>query len=698
MILRHRILEAWKLFSALFWKYWLLTFFIAAIVYLELVFRLWNLKGITLDFIFPVLFALSTGTVLFLSCSLFSTGVNRIMAVVLTSLLILSYGIQSIYFSIFHTPLSIYSLVGAGEALLLKDIVISAVLKNAAGVALLFVPLILLLGIGRKFSFFRIKPLSLCTLLVFGLVSYAVSILCVNLTGEGTISQYTLYYKASSPVLSVSRLGLMTTMRLDLKRLVLSIAQQGSAEAAIHTDESTNDHNSTGIPGFADTVAVSSRLHPIEKTDVPTPTPEPPKMETSPLETYNTMNIDFESLIANEKDPKLLTMHRYFSSVKATKKNQYTGIFEGNNLILITAESFSPYAISPELTPTLYKMVREGFGFKNFYNPLWGVSTSDGEYVACAGLIPKSGVWSFARSGKNSMPLAMGNQFKKLGYTTKAYHNHSHTYYKRNISHPNMGYDYKGIGNGLEVKKTWPESDLEMIEVTAGDFIGLQPFHTYYMTVSGHMNYNFAGNYIAKKNKSLVANLPFSDASKAYIACNLELEFAIKALVGKLEAAGIADKTVIAISADHYPYGLPRECIDELAGHKVENNFELYKSTFILWKKGMEPVTVDKPCSSLDIIPTLSNLFGLPFDSRLLAGSDILSDAPSLVIFSNRSWITDRAMYNSAANNVTFTDSTEKDGAYVKAVNKSVADKFEYSAKILETDYYSKVVPQEAQK
>jgi phosphoglycerol transferase MdoB-like AlkP superfamily enzyme len=458
----------------------------------------------------------------------------------------------------------------------------------------------------------------------------------------------------------------MTTMRLDFERLIFGFWQ----------NEKTSDDVSA-----------------IEAFEPVMPTPEPSPMQIAPVETYNTMNIDFKTLIANEKDQTLLDMHKYFDQVEPTKKNKYTGMFQGNNLILITAESFSPYAVNPERTPTLYEMSTQGFVFNKFYNPVWGVSTSDGEYVTCTGLIPKFGIWSFAKSGKNWLPFVMGNQFKKLGYTTKAYHDHSYTYYKRNISHPNMGYDFKAVGNGLEIKKTWPESDIEMIEVTAGEYIGTQPFHTYYMTVSGHMSYNFAGNYIAKKNKSLVDNLDYSEASKAYIAGNLELEFAMKALVEKLEAAGIADKTVIAISADHYPYGLPRECIDELAGHKVEDNFELYKSPFILWKKGLESVVIDKPCSSLDINPTLSNLFGLEYDSRLMMGRDILSDTPPLVIFSNRSWMTDKAMYNAVTNTATYTSGTEKDVAYVRGINKSVGDKFEYSTKILETDYYGKVVP-----
>ena len=64
--------------------------------------------------------------------------------------------------------------------------------------------------------------------------------------------------------------------------------------------------------------------------------------------------------------------------------------------------------------------------------------------------------------------------------------------------------------------------------------------------------------------------------------------------------------------------------------------FEIYENTLILWNDQMKkPVEVDKYCSSLDIAPTLSNLFGLEYDSRLMMGTDILSDQPGMVIFSN---------------------------------------------------------------
>ncbi|MEG6612234.1 LTA synthase family protein [Pseudoclostridium thermosuccinogenes] len=693
-------------------KYRLLIFFIGLVNYYELVYRLWIFKNMSLDFIFPVLFSFSCGVVLFLACGIFKERINKILAFIFIKLLFLVYSVQLIYFCIFRTPLSLYSITGAGDALRLKDIVISAILKNIAAVILLLVPMMLFIIFHRRFSFFRVKPETAAGVLVFCLISFTVSIACVNMTNKNTLSQYTLYYKTFSPELSVSRLGLLTTMRLDIQRLIFGSGSDHKAAEVFSRPDGQNtgriqdnragneeegkDGKSVGSSDSSGGIGMnesnSEDNSKSDRMDIGSETGMP-KAETSPYDIYNIMDIDFKALTEGEKNPAILDMHRYFSTLQPTKKNEYTGMFKGDNLIMITAESFAPYALSPELTPTLYEMSKSGFVFNNFYNPVWGVSTTDGEYVACTGLIPKTGTWSMAKSGKNHMPFTMGNQFKKLGYTTKAYHNHTYTYYKRHISHPNMGYEFKAVGNGLNIKETWPESDLEMIEVTTGEFIGLQPFHAYYMTISGHMNYNFYGNNIAMKNKQYVEHLPYSDESKAYIACNLELEFAVRTLIERLEEAGIADKTVIAISADHYPYGLPRECIDELAGHKVENNFELYKSTFILWKKGMDPVVVDKPCSSLDIIPTLSNLFGLEYDSRLLMGSDILSDAPPLVIFSNRSWITERAMYNSITDTAVFTDGSGNDSAYIELINSIVADKFLYSEKILDTDYYDRVLP-----
>jgi len=186
-----------------------------------------------------------------------------------------------------------------------------------------------------------------------------------------------------------------------------------------------------------------------------------------------------------------------------------------------------------------------------------------------------------------------------------------------------------------------------------------------------------------------VENLPYSDMAKAYIACNYELEKALTYLVEQLEAAGVAERTVIALATDHYPYGLEKDVIDELVGHEVEETFELYKSTLILWSPSMkQPIEVDKYCTAIDIVPTLANLFGLEYDSRLYIGKDILSTSEGLVMFQDKSFITDRMMYNAATGEVTSLTTEELPEEYLKVMKQVVKNRFKISKGIIDLAYY----------
>ena len=282
----------------------------------------------------------------------------------------------------------------------------------------------------------------------------------------------------------------------------------------------------------------------------------------------------------------------------------------------------------------------------------------------------------------------MAQQLKRLGYSAYAYHDHTYTYYDRNLSHPNLGYVYRALGNGLDVEATWPESDIEMIDKTTADYMGSEPFHAYYMTVSGHLEYNFNGNAMAKKNQDLVKDLPYSDSVRAYLACQIELDRALELLLQRLDEAGVAENTVIALTGDHYPYGLTDEEQGELAGHEIDTRFERYRNAFILYKKGMKPERVDSLCCTLDILPTLSNLFGLDFDSRLYMGRDVFSDAEPFVLLRDHSWITENAMYYAPSDELIMLQGNELSPEEVEERNQDVSNRFRASAWVLDQDYW----------
>lgn len=391
----------------------------------------------------------------------------------------------------------------------------------------------------------------------------------------------------------------------------------------------------------------------------------------------------------------------YVMSIEPTMQNDYTGMFEGYNLIFLTAEGFSSAAVDETLTPTLYKLINSGVVATNYYVPLWQTSTSDGEYVNLMGLIPDQ-QFSMKRSASNSQPYSLANYFKAEGAASYAYHNNTLSYYDRHLSHPNLGYIFKASSLGnldaaewggnifqMEHPDYWPASDLEMVQATLPEYINEERFHVYYLTVSGHMNYNFLGNRMSSLHKDEVSGLPYSEEGKAYIACNMELDRALQYLIEQLEAAGKLEKTVICLSADHYPYAMNLGNYEELMGMELENTLDMYRNSLILWNSEMETVVVDKPCCSVDLMPTLLNLFGFDYDSRLFSGRDIFSEQEGLVVFSNRSFITDTVAYNKKTGEVMARTDAPVSDEYVNQMKDYVKMLNKHSAGILNYNYYS---------
>lgn len=625
-------------------------YMISTILYLELLIRLSVFKSMSLSFCYTLCFSISLAIIIHFLTRLLKQSLNKIVYGVFLCLLCLYFTSQILYYDYFRVFLTIYSIGNGGQVTEFWQDILNLMIHNIFWIILCFLPFIGYILLFRKHIILRrLNDKKIFVHACLSILCFFMGYALLYIPSSALNTPLDIYKETTMNEMTVHQLGMMSALRFDIQSLIL---------------------------GRSDAIAKEEIVEekPVEKEIVYDP---------------QIIDIDFDKLISDTKNKTIKNMHEYFSNINPTMKNKYTGMFKDYNVILLTAEGFSPYAIDKELTPTLYKLYHEGFQFKDFYTPLWTVSTSDGEYVAMQGLIPKGGTWSFRDSSDNALPFTLGRQYEKLGYTTKAYHNHSYTYYGRDQSHPNLGYDYKGVGNGLKIKKQWPESDLEMMEKTVDDYIHDEHFHAYYMTVSGHTNYTWIGNSMATKNKEYVQHLDYSELAKGYLATQIELDRALEYLIQRLEEAGIADKTVIALSADHYPYGLPEKNYNELAGHKLEKNFEIYKNSFLLWSGSMkESISVNKVGSSLDILPTLSNLLGLKYDSRLLMGTDLLSDSDPLVIFENRSFITDKVMYNSRTQEITWLNGETEDREYLKKMNMIVKQKIKYSQDILDYNYY----------
>ncbi len=531
--------------------------------------------------------------------------------------------------------------------------------------------------------------------LAAALVFFAAGLIFIILPWGGEPKPRELYMTDTMYNDQVEQLGLANFLRLDIKHMIWPV--QEKLDPAGPDDPDVPD-----TPGGDD--------------------PEPVPIDTS----ANIIDLDFDAMLKGTSDKNIQSLIKYFSSTAPTNRNKYTGIFKDYNVVFFTVEGLSGYGISQELTPTLYKLTHEGFIFNNFYTALHFTSTSNGECQNLLGLYPKNGnPITMSRTGekKTNTYFALARQLGRLGYASFGYHNNINMY-NREASHKNLGYtwkyihynssykpyedciDWEGSGGLNKGKLRWPQRDSFLVEHTIDDYINSsKPFNVYYMTITGHTPYTYT-SWVFNEWRDTVSRLNYTDKTKAYIASIMEFDKSVKLLMDKLEAAGKLDKTIIVFVPDHIPY-FDVDSLEEITGRKFgdskdfqainERNidFDVYRSCLAIWTPSManQKIEIDKVCCQVDILPTLSNLMGLEYDSRMLAGRDILSDADGLVVFSSRSWRTDKGTYNRYSKTFTpaagVTMSTEEQEAYIKSINSIVNSRTSMTALIVENNFYN---------
>ncbi len=587
--------------------------------------------------------------------------VNRIICLVALGLVAVWFSAQYVlrdYFG-FYISWSAFGLADQIGAFASKGV--TETLRRLPGIIALFIPFILVLIFRKHINFRGFKWQKSCVMLALTVITYGLYYLGLNINKSKDYSPYVLYHNVNDINLNVENFGVINSLFIDTKRSIF---------------------------GFDPTI----------DTSIDNPLSEGKDSDTPKEYGYNVLDIDFDSLIASETNSTIKNMHEYFKNDPGTKQNEYTGIFKDKNLILFMAESFNEVAVSPTLTPTLYKLANSGFVFEDFYTPTI-YSTIGGEFQELTGIYAQSlEVLSKFRSGKNSFPQGIATMFKKENYTTYAYHNNSGSFQDRDKYLPSLGFtNFKACGSGLEKLincNIWPRSDVEMINASVNDYVNDDKFMVFYATNSGHSLYDgFNSNQMAKKHKDefLAFNLPYSERISTYLAAQMELDRALEALIKALDEAGRLEDTVIALVGDHYPYDLKVSEVNEAASYEKDERVEINHSNFIFWNSEMETVKVDKVGSQIDVIPTIYNAFGIPYDSRLFIGKDILSTEGGLAIFANKEWVTDKGTYIPQTGKFTPKDGESVDDEYVKQMIKVVDNKVEMSRKILMNNYYSKL-------
>lgn len=682
---------------------WRPVFFSAAFIYMELLFHIAIYHGIDSNILHPLTFAIACGLTLSALTSFWHRIANAITAYTIWGIFTIYYIAQFVYYKIFRTFLSLVSIGGAHDAMNFKSVLFATLRANWYVILLFLLPLICLVLLNKlKFTFDRgrigesngvLKGVIVQT--ASSAVMWIAAICLLAVHGTGAYTPYSLFHGRYVLELSMNKLGVIMTTGRDCTVMITKSNSDKTfelAESALDIQGRSNSMSSLS----SDKENQNSKSSDNESSNSASDSNSTESSEPQYVPQIDE-NINFTQLYNSTDDDELKSITAYFSGVQPTYTDEYTGMFKNYNVVFVTAESLSTYGISKEATPTLYKIYHEGFEFTNFYNPLWYHSTIDGEFANCLSQYPASSKWSFEESADTYQPYALGNILNSQGYKSYGYHDFDATYYDRTSTHPNMGYTtFKAIGAGLDIPDHVMYSDLECIEAVYNDFIDDDHFNMYLMSFSGHLPYNYDNQYICQKNReeaeSLLSGKGYSDEAVAYVAAQMELDKALEYLMNKLEEAGKLDNTLFIVAPDHYPYGLSDGVYNELAGKDIEDDdFELHRNQFGIWSSSMKkPVVTDKLCASIDILPTVLNLLGADFDSRLLAGRNILSDSDELVIFADQSFITDKIKYDAATGETTYLvpESQVPDG-YLNSMIAEVENRLYISDEVIDTDYFS---------
>lgn len=434
----------------------------------------------------------------------------------------------------------------------------------------------------------------------------------------------------------------------------------------------------------------------IDPDDLDLENPDDPEEVISYHTTIN--NTYWLDLINRESDEELNNLNKYFVSNTVTTTNEYTGMFEGKNLIVIMVESGNEIMLNSEYYPNIQRLVENGLHFTNNYSPRNICSTGNNEMGAMISLYSINNNCTANVYQNNTYFESIFNLFNNQGYTTNSFHDYYDWYYDRSVIHKNMGSGtfYDAVDLDLDFSYNYPAYDtwasdeelmekyLEIIDENGAN----NPFMSFITTVTSHMPYNMSSEY----GDMYMDLFPedYSTELKRYMSKLKVVDNAIGILLDGLEERGILDDTVIVLFGDHYPYSMDTEKINAALDYdlSVDNNAD--RIPLIIYNSEISAQEIDAYTSYIDILPTVANLFNLNYDSRLYMGTDALSqEHEDMVIFIDGSWKNEYAFYNASTSEIHYYTQKTYSREEILAINTEVRLKLEMSGLAIRRNYFS---------
>lgn len=480
------------------------------------------------------------------------------------------------------------------------------------------------------------------------------------------ITDYELFLKPNNPSLLVNDFGFIGFGFLDIKE--------------------------TFFPGkeITDKIDYDPNKIPTNNNQNSVGTPETPVFSNQ-LSINNDIWI---KIIENESNANKNTLNKYFISKTPTKTNEYTGILENKNLVMIMIESGGNLMINEEYYPNIYKLYNEGISFDNYYSPRNTCSTINNELTNLTGLFTINNNCTANYYKNNTYFNSIFNLFNNKGYVTNSLHDNYDAYYPRTVIHKNLGSGRFYKVQDLNIKYSTDYGDWASDEDFMNAYLNIldnrdmsKPFMSFLTTVSSHMPYTDKCKF-----NTMYADMFSSDLPKdvrAYMSKLKVVDNAIGILIDGLKERGIFDDTAIVLFADHYPYGISKSNLSKAFGYDISIDNEAEKVPFIIYNSSLKKEHISKYTEHVNTTPTIANLFNLDYDSRIYMGSDVLSNEyESITIFDDGSWKNEYAYYDASNNKVHYYANKVYSEEEILAINEKVSLKLKMSSLAIKSNYF----------
>lgn len=397
-----------------------------------------------------------------------------------------------------------------------------------------------------------------------------------------------------------------------------------------------------------------------------------------------------ENQLSNAQIYQELDSYYAQKSETVHQENEMSGIFSGKNAIFIMLESIDTWMLTEEYMPNLYRIQQSSIDFKNHYSPLYiSAGTFNTEFIANTSLIPATGGVENTVYAENSFPYSIANCFNKEGYVSNSFHSSNPIIYNRGAIHENLG--YIKYHNWVDMNMEDYMLDSQMINGYS-KMINQDPFFSFIITYSGHGPYteelsNISGLHFQDAEKLVqMSSIEASDEDMLEytyaIAHAMETDDFVGKLLEQLSNDNLLDDTVLIFFTDHFgKYMTNHEFVMDLKN--INNKDFLCNTPFFIYNSEMSGFAVNTVSSTVDILPTIANMFSLETDYSYYMGVDIFSDMEHYVIFQGNNWYDGNVYYTS-----------DYEGEITEEIilrNREISEKMKYSTYVLKSDYYNHI-------